>query len=85
MSKRNRFASARADSLILLVQTLPAGEKRQSVIVETNRFIFAAAPWVFLWHRKISTIVQPWIENYQPKLIFNAERYLDVTKRDLSR
>lgn len=80
MTKRNRYTSAQADSLIHLVQTLPAGERRQSLIVETNRFIFAAAPWVFLWHKRVYVMTQPWIENYQPKLIFNAERYLDVRK-----
>ncbi|MEE8436982.1 MAG: ABC transporter substrate-binding protein [Candidatus Neomarinimicrobiota bacterium] len=78
--KRNRYSSSHADSLIALVQTTPPGPKRRKLISLTNRFIFEEAPWVFLWHKRGHVVVQPWIENYTPKLIFNAEKYLDIRK-----
>ncbi|MEE8335173.1 MAG: hypothetical protein V3S48_01920, partial [Candidatus Neomarinimicrobiota bacterium] len=78
--KRNRYNSSRADSLITLVQTTPAGSDRRNLISLTNRFIFEEAPWVFLWHKRTHVVVQPWIEDYTPKLIFNAEKYLDIRK-----
>lgn len=78
--KRNRYNSSRADSLITLVQTTPAGAERQNLISMANKFIFEEAPWVFLWHKRGHVVVQPWIEDYTPKLIFNAEKYLDIRK-----
>ncbi len=80
MLKRNRYSNPRADSLILAIQSLPNGPERERLVVEANRFIQEEAPWVFLWHRRGNVIHQPWIQNYEPKFIFNAERYLDITK-----
>jgi len=78
--KRNRYSSSYADSLIALVQAMAPGPERQKLISITNRFIFEEAPWVFLWHKRSHVLTQPWIENYIPKLIFNAEKYLDIQK-----
>jgi peptide/nickel transport system substrate-binding protein/oligopeptide transport system substrate-binding protein len=78
MTKRSRYSNPEVDKNIEMIQRLTPGEKRSILIEETHMMIKNDAPWVFLWHGKTHTAVQPWIKGYAPKLIFNAERYLTI-------
>lgn len=80
MAKRNRFSNAEIDSLIDRVQRLPEGPERDRVVARANRRVMEEAPWVFLWHPQNNTLLQPNVKGYVPQLIFNAQRYLDITK-----
>lgn len=83
MTKRNRYSNPKVDKKIEMIQRMLPGKKRNSLIEETHTMIKNDAPWVFLWHGRTHTAVQPWIEGYSPKLIFNAERYIDIHKKEL--
>lgn len=78
MTKRNRYSNPAVDRNIETIQRLRNGKERNDLIKETHRLIKDDAPWVFLWHGRTHTAVHPWIEGYKPKLIFNAERYLEM-------
>ena len=36
-------------------------------------------PWVFLFHRKVFYAVQPRVKGWTPALIYNADRFTEVT------
>ncbi len=80
MTKRNRFSDPDVDAIIEKIQQLPNNTKRQSLIVEANNMIADKAPWVFLWHTKTTYLTQNWIGGFSPSPIFNAQRYIYVTK-----
>lgn len=81
MTKRNRYHNPTVDQLIEEIQTLSYGPEREQLIARANRLIFEDAPWVFLWYKQSYYITQPWLYGDQPRMIFNAERYLDMEKR----
>ena len=38
-------------------------------------------PWVFLWHKGKYSITQSFVSGSFPKLIFNAEKYINWEKK----
>ena len=80
MTKRNRYSNPEVDRLIESIQTMPDSEERIDLIKSVDQTIYEEAPWVFLWHSVSHTVVQPWIEGYSPKLMFNAQKYLELKK-----
>ncbi len=83
MTKRNRYSNPMVDRMIEKIQQMLPGKERNMLIEETHIMIKNDVPWVFLWHGRTHTAVQPWIDGYAPKLIFNAERYIDIHKKEL--
>lgn len=83
MAKRNRYSNPAVDQKIESIQRMRNGIERNKLIEETHTMIKNDAPWVFLWHGRTHTAVQPWIKGYKPKLIFNAERYLEMQQKPL--
>lgn len=81
MTKRNRYSNPLVDRNIEEIQSLPEGNKRENLIAQTHELIFRDAPWVFLWHGRSHTAVQPWISGYTPRLIFNAERFTEIFRK----
>lgn len=82
MKNRNRFSDPDIDAIIVKIQRLPHNAERQGLIADANKLIVAAAPWVFLWHSKTIYLTQKWIKNFQPSPIFNANRYMNISKME---
>jgi peptide/nickel transport system substrate-binding protein/oligopeptide transport system substrate-binding protein len=80
MKNRNRFSDPDIDAIIIEIQGLPNNAKRQRLIADANKLIVDAAPWVFLWHSKTIYLTQQWIKGFQPSPIFNANRYMNISK-----
>lgn len=81
MTKRNRYRNRAVDRLIETIQSQPPGAEREALIDSANRTIWAEAPWVFLWYSQTNYVVQPGVSGFEPRLIFNAERYTGIEKR----
>ena len=80
MTKRNRFSDPEIDIIIEKIQQLTNSVERQQLIATANRMVADAAPWVFLWHSKTTYLTREWISGFQPSSIFNANRYMNITK-----
>ena len=82
MKNRNRFSDPDIDAIIVKIQRLPNNAERQRLIADANKLIVDAAPWVFLWHSKTIYLTQQWIKDFQPSPIFNANRYMNISKME---
>jgi len=80
MTKRNRFFDPEIDAIIEKIQQLTNSVERQQLITKANRMVVDAAPWVFLWHSKTTYLTREWISGFEPTSIFNANRYMNITK-----
>ena len=56
-------------------------EKREKLIVMANDILLEDVPWVFLWHKGKYSITQSFVSGSFPKLIFNAEKYINWEKK----
>jgi peptide/nickel transport system substrate-binding protein/oligopeptide transport system substrate-binding protein len=75
------YANARFDSLVTAVRHELDETKRTALAREADGIAFADAPMVFLYFYNELYAVQPWIEGFKPPVIFNGQRWLDVTIR----
>jgi len=82
MTKRNRYSNLILDDIILQIQSLSYGTERTSLIQKANSILLDEVPWVFLWHRGNYNITQTSISGYRHKLVFNAERFLSLEKKN---
>ena len=80
MTKRNRYSNPEVDQRIEEVQSIADSPERNRLMTEVDSLIFYDAPWVFLWHSVSQVVTQPWISGFEPKLMFNAQRYTTVSK-----
>jgi ABC-type transport system substrate-binding protein len=55
--------------------------KRTALYTRADSIAFADAPMVFLYFYNELYAVQPWIKGFVPPVIFNGQRWLDVTIR----
>jgi len=70
----NRAAVAEAASRRELDET-----KRNALYGQADSIAFVEAPMVFLYFYNELYAVQPWIKHFVPPVIFNGQRWLDVT------
>jgi peptide/nickel transport system substrate-binding protein/oligopeptide transport system substrate-binding protein len=78
-ARRNRYSNPRVDSLIIANQTAIDKRRRIELARMAETEIHFDAPYVFLFHEITYEIAQPWVENYQPVVMFNGQRYRYVT------
>ncbi|MDI6704538.1 MAG: ABC transporter substrate-binding protein [bacterium] len=71
---RARFVNKRIDKMIEEAIKTTNSEDRIRRYREIERIINQEAPWVFLWHKKEFVIHQPWVRNYKPHPIYNADK-----------
>ena len=76
--KWNRYSNYTLDNLIDSIETELDFNRRAQLIYDANEIIIDDAPWIFLWHEKNSYISQNWIINWEPPLMFNAEKYISI-------
>jgi peptide/nickel transport system substrate-binding protein/oligopeptide transport system substrate-binding protein len=76
---RTGYASERVDSLIELASRTLDGEIRAGLFAEAEDIIYRDAPWIFLWFPVIYEAVSPRVKGYRMPIIFNGQRYLEVS------
>ncbi len=62
------------DALIEKAQREPDSKKRIDLYQEAEQLVVRDAPWVFLWHRTDFFLTQPWVSNFRPAAIVNADK-----------
>ncbi len=77
-ARRNRYSNPEVDELIKENQHETDPEKRIQLARKANRLIYEDAPYVFLWHEITYELTQPWVKNYSPAIMFNAQKFTDV-------
>jgi ABC-type transport system substrate-binding protein len=73
------FSNARFDSLVTAARREGDETKRNALYRQADSLAFAEAPMVFLYFYDELYAVQPWIKHFVPPVIFNGQRWLDVT------
>lgn len=53
-------------------------KKRIEKYQQAEDFVIEECPWVFMWHRKVFEVVQPWVKNYHSSIMYNAHRFTGV-------
>ena len=76
--KWNRYSNNNLDSLMNLINIEMDPQIRNELVFDANSILINDAPWIFLWHETNSYISQPWIKKWDPPVMFNAEKYLDI-------
>jgi len=77
-ARRNRYSNPEVDRLIDENQHETDPQKRIQIAREANRMIYEDAPYVFLWHEITYELTQPWVKNYSPAIMFNAQKFTGV-------
>ncbi len=76
----NRYENPKLDTLIRKIQSESEITERQKLLISANEIITKDAPWIFLWHSQTAYAVNPEIKNWQPSVMFNAEKYINIRK-----
>ncbi|MBX7244783.1 MAG: ABC transporter substrate-binding protein [Candidatus Sumerlaeaceae bacterium] len=73
-----RYSNPKFDKLVDAAQNEPDPKKRIEMFQKAEDMIIEDCPWVFSYHRRTYNISQPWVQNYKPAIMYNADRYTDV-------
>jgi peptide/nickel transport system substrate-binding protein/oligopeptide transport system substrate-binding protein len=72
------YANPRYDSVVTAVRHELDAQKRNALAREADSIAFADAPMIFLYFYNELYAVQPWLKGFEPPVIFNGQRWLDV-------
>jgi len=75
---RNRYHNPKVDRLIERLQRTPDDSLRADLARQVDSILVAETAYVFLWYPITYTIHQPWVKSYAPRLMPNAQKYLEV-------
>ena len=81
LARWTRYTNPDLDSLIEKLQREVDPAARLFLAVQANDILHQDAPWIYLWHSQTATIVNPLLSGWQPSVMFNAEKWLDVDKQ----
>jgi peptide/nickel transport system substrate-binding protein/oligopeptide transport system substrate-binding protein len=73
------FSHAAFDSIVTLSRHELDEAKRDQLYRQADSIAFEQAPMVFLYFYNELYSVQPWVKGFVPPVIFNGQRWLDVT------
>ena len=73
------FSHAAFDSIVTLSRHELDEAKRNQLYRQADSIAFEQAPMVFLYFYNELYSVQPWVKGFVPPVIFNGQRWLDVT------
>ena len=73
------FENAEFDRLVTRARREPDEAKRNVLYRQADSLAFQQAPMVFLYFYNELYAVQPWIKGFKPPVIFNGQRWLDVS------
>jgi peptide/nickel transport system substrate-binding protein/oligopeptide transport system substrate-binding protein len=73
------FADTDFDRIVSQARQEPDEAKRNALYRQADSLAFLRAPMVFLYFYNELYAVQPWIKGFKPPVIFNGQRWLDVS------
>ena len=73
------FRNAEFDRIVSEARREPDEAKRNVLYRQADSLAFVEAPMVFLYFYNELYAVQPWIDGFKPPVIFNGQRWLDVS------
>ncbi|MCX7717768.1 MAG: ABC transporter substrate-binding protein [Candidatus Sumerlaeaceae bacterium] len=75
-----RFSDPETDRLLETAEQEGEAARRLAIFQQAEDRINSLAPWIPLFHRRSYHIVQPNVIGYTPKFMYNAERFIGVSK-----
>jgi oligopeptide transport system substrate-binding protein len=75
------FQNAEFDRIVSAARREPNEATRDNLYRQADSLAFEEAPMVFLYFYNELYAVQPWIVGFKPPVIFNGQRWLDVSLR----
>jgi len=76
---RTGYGDQEVDSLISLAAGIVDNSRRLDLLKEAEKIVYRDAPWIFLWFPIRYEAVSPRVNGYRMPIIFNGQRYLDVS------
>jgi ABC-type transport system substrate-binding protein len=76
---RSGYANGRVDSLLDEAALCGDPAERWELYRRAEETVYREAPWIFLWFPTRYEIVSPRLRGYRMPLIFNGQRFLDVS------
>ena len=73
------YRNAVFDSLVTEARHEPNDARRVALYEQADAIAFQDAPMIFLWFYNDLFAVQPWIHGFQVPVIFNGQRWTDVS------
>jgi ABC-type transport system substrate-binding protein len=73
------YSNARFDQIVTASRRELDEAKRNALYREADSLAFQDAPMVFLYFYNELYAVQPWVKGFQPPVIFNGQRWLNVS------
>jgi peptide/nickel transport system substrate-binding protein/oligopeptide transport system substrate-binding protein len=73
------YANTRFDSTVLAARRELNATKRAALLRSADSIGFVDAPMMFLYFYNELYAVQPWVKGFRPPVIFNGQRWLDVS------
>jgi len=73
------YSNAQFDSTILAARRELDDRNRVALLRQADSIAFVDAPMMFLYFYNELYAVQPWVKGFRPPVIFNGQRWLDVT------
>jgi ABC-type transport system substrate-binding protein len=73
------YANARFDSTVLAARRELDEVKRAALLRQADSIAFVDAPMMFLYFYNELYAVQPWVRGFRPPVIFNGQRWLEVS------
>lgn len=73
------YANPRFDSTVIAARRELDLSKRAALLRSADSIGFADAPMMFLYFYNELYAVQPWVKGFRPPVIFNGQRWLDVS------
>ncbi len=81
---RTFFSDAEVDFRLSSAAAEPDPERRNALLAAAADRVVHLAPWVFLWHKKEVMIRASRLENYRIPLIYNGDKFLDLSLAPVS-
>jgi ABC-type transport system substrate-binding protein len=79
------FRNPRFDDLVTRARRESDEAKRNVLYQQADSLAFDEAPMVFLYFYSELYAVQPWIGGFKPPVIFNGQRWLDVSMKTVAK
>ena len=73
------YSNPRFDSLVTASRRELDDAKRSALYRQADSLAFIDAPMVFLYFYNELYAIQPWVRHFVPPVIFNGQRWIDVT------
>jgi peptide/nickel transport system substrate-binding protein len=73
-----QIRDGRLDQMLEAAETATNPDLRRQLFQQAERYAQSLHPWIPLFHRRTYYDTSPQIEGWKPKLMYNADRFLDA-------